>query len=71
MQIVVNLIYHERRKHIEIDFHFMRETIQDSLVQTRHISIKEQHADVMRKALGMYNMKRFQVGVKDIDHPPP
>lgn len=45
----INLVFHSRTKHIETDYHFMREHVaQDSLV-TRHVSTRHQFADIFTK----------------------
>ena len=44
-------MFHERTKHIEIDYHFVREKIQLSLISTRYVKTEEQLGDIFAKAL--------------------
>nr|GEX53671.1 reverse transcriptase, RNA-dependent DNA polymerase [Tanacetum cinerariifolium] len=41
-----------RTKHLEIDYHFIRDKVQDGFLQTTYIPIHLQLADIMTKALG-------------------
>lgn len=52
LQIAVNPIYHELTKHIKIDFHFIREKIQEGLIHTEHVSTNLQLAYILTKGLG-------------------
>jgi hypothetical protein len=44
--------HHERRKHINVRYHGIREWVHDKLIDTLWVSTKEQQADLLTKALG-------------------
>ncbi|CAL8176000.1 unnamed protein product [Prunus armeniaca] len=46
-----NPIYHSRIKHLDIDFHFVRERVQRNDLTVQYIPIEEQLADVFTKGL--------------------
>ena len=42
--------FHERTKHIDIDYHFLRERVQSGLLKLIHFKSQRQLADLMTKA---------------------
>ena len=68
ISIVKDPVHHDRTKHMEIDWHFIENRIENSEVQLVYNPTKEQLADILTKALlgpnfkelcnklGMYNM---------------
>ena len=51
IQIATDPVFHERTKHIEVDCHSIRDTLESRVISLPHISSNLQVADVFTKAL--------------------
>ena len=51
LHIARNLTFHFRTKHIRVQYHFVREVVEDGNVDLQKIHTKENLADVMTKLI--------------------
>jgi hypothetical protein len=60
-----NPVFHDRSKHIDIRYHFIRDCVQKGAVQLQYVPTDEQVADILTKALmkGKFVYFRDKMGI--------
>ena len=64
-ELVKNPVYHERTKHIDTRYHYIRECAAEGVVDVEHVSTDGQLADILTKPLGRIRFveMRTQLGI--------
>ncbi|WVZ51166.1 hypothetical protein U9M48_002332, partial [Paspalum notatum var. saurae] len=68
IQLSKNPVFHDRSKHIDVKYHYIRECIEEGRVDVEPIDTKLQPADIPTKALGrdQFIQLRSKLGLVDI-----
>ena len=63
-----NPVFHDRSKHIDVRYHFIRECIGDGKMDIEHVRTEEQLADILTKPLACdrFCELRVKLGVRKI-----
>jgi hypothetical protein len=55
-----NVVFHERLKHIEICYHYIRDMVQRGSLKLQYVSMYEQVANVLTKPLSRVKFEHFR-----------
>ena len=66
-----NLVFHDKSKHIEIKYHYIRDMVQRGAVKLQYVAMDDQIADVLTKPLTKVKFEYFRekLGVLQIKVP--
>lgn len=51
IKLINNPVYHKKTKHIDVKFNFIREKVQQKLIDIQYVQSSDQLADILTKAL--------------------
>ena len=54
-----NPVFHDKSKHIEITYHYIRDMVQRGVVKLMYVAMEEQIADILMKPLARLKFKYF------------
>jgi hypothetical protein len=60
MRFSENLVFHDRSKHIEIKYHYIRDMVHRGAVRLQYVTTEEQVADVLTKPLSRMKFEHFR-----------
>ncbi|KAI4297482.1 hypothetical protein L6164_037371 [Bauhinia variegata] len=68
IQLASNPFSHEHSKHIDIDYHFIRENVNSGFLRLVHVKLEYQLADILTKALPQqqFHLIMSKLGILDI-----
>ena len=58
--MIENPIFHDKSKHIEIKYHFIRDMVHKGAVKLKYVPTEEQVADVLTKPLARVKFEYFR-----------
>ena len=66
-----NPLFHDKSKHIEIKYHYIRDMVERGAVKLQYFAMEEQIADVLMKPLARVKFEYFRekLGVLQIEVP--
>ena len=67
IELAKNPVYHERSKHIDTRFHYIREHVKNKEIEVKFVKSQDQIADIFTKPFKIDAFKRFRSMLGMID----
>ena len=69
VKLFENPVFHDKSKHIEIKYHYIRDMVQRGVLKLQYVATKEKIADVLTKPLAKVKFEYFRekLGVLQIE----
>ena len=67
IKLSINPVFHDRSKHIDIQYHHIRDCVQWKIMLLQYIPMEDQDVDILTKAVDRrkFEYHRGRIGVKD------
>ena len=69
IHLTENLVFHDRSKHIDIRYHYIRDMVQRGTIRLLHIDTDEQVAYILTKPLGKVKFLTFREQLSVVQRP--
>ena len=69
IKLSVNLVFHDRSKHIDIWYHHIRDCVQRKMMLLSYIPTEDQDADILTKALTRIKFEYHRGRIRVADNP--
>ena len=69
MKLSVNPVFHDRTKHVEIKYHYIKDMVLRKAIQLRYISTNEQTANILTKPLSKIKFVYFRDKLGMVENP--
>lgn len=63
MQLSSNLAFHSKMKRVVVDFHFIRDQVQNSTLSVAHVSSEDQLDDALTKPLSQHRFLQLKLKI--------
>lgn len=68
MKLSANLVFHDRTKHVEIQYHYIRDMVQRNTVQLKYIGTDEETTNFLTKPLAQVKFAYFRDMIEVVEN---
>lgn len=67
IKLSMNPVFHDRSKHIEIPYHYVRDMVDKNVIKLEYVSTGNQTVDILTKPLSRVKVDHFRKGLGMIE----